>query len=31
VLGYEPRYTSLDALRESLHWLVANGHVDLDS
>jgi nucleoside-diphosphate-sugar epimerase len=28
VLGYRPRYSSLDALRESLRWLVANGHVD---
>jgi nucleoside-diphosphate-sugar epimerase len=27
VLGYRPRYSSLDALRESLRWLVANGHV----
>jgi nucleoside-diphosphate-sugar epimerase len=29
VLGYRPRYTSLDALHESLRWLAANGHVDL--
>ena len=29
VLGYAPRYTVLEALRESLHWLVANGHVDV--
>jgi nucleoside-diphosphate-sugar epimerase len=29
VLGYRPRYSSLDALHESLHWLAANGHVDL--
>jgi nucleoside-diphosphate-sugar epimerase len=29
VLGYRPRYSSLDALHESLRWLVANGHVDL--
>ena len=29
VLGYQPRYSSLDALRESLRWLAANGHVDL--
>jgi nucleoside-diphosphate-sugar epimerase len=28
VLGYRPRYSSLDALHESLRWLVANGHVD---
>jgi hypothetical protein len=26
---YRPRYSSLDALRESLRWLAANGHVDL--
>jgi nucleoside-diphosphate-sugar epimerase len=30
VLGYQPRYTSLDALHESLQWLSANGHVQLD-
>jgi len=29
VLGYQPRYSSLDALHESLRWLAANGHVDL--
>jgi nucleoside-diphosphate-sugar epimerase len=29
VLGYAPRYTSLDALREALAWLAANGHVDI--
>jgi nucleoside-diphosphate-sugar epimerase len=29
VLGYEPRYTSLDALREALRWLVANGQADI--
>jgi nucleoside-diphosphate-sugar epimerase len=29
VLGYGPRYSSLDALHESLRWLAANGHVDL--
>jgi nucleoside-diphosphate-sugar epimerase len=29
VLGYRPRYSSLDALQESLRWLVANGHVDV--
>ena len=29
VLGYRPRYSSLGALRESLGWLVANGHVDV--
>jgi nucleoside-diphosphate-sugar epimerase len=30
ILGYTPRYSSLDALQESLRWLVANGHVDVD-
>ena len=30
VLGYQPRHSSLDALHESLRWLVANGDVDLD-
>jgi nucleoside-diphosphate-sugar epimerase len=30
VLGYRPRYSSLDALRESLEWLVANGDVSVD-
>ena len=29
VLGYRPRYSSLDALRESLRWLAANGQVDI--
>ena len=29
VLGYRPRYSSLDALHESLRWLAANGQVDL--
>lgn len=29
VLGYRPRYSSLDALHEALGWLAANGHVDL--
>jgi nucleoside-diphosphate-sugar epimerase len=29
VLQYRPRYSSLDALRESLRWLVANGDVDV--
>jgi len=29
VLGYRPRYTSLDAMHESLRWLVANGDVDV--
>jgi nucleoside-diphosphate-sugar epimerase len=26
-LGYEPRYTSLEAAREALDWLIANGRV----
>ena len=30
VLGYQPRYTSLDALHGSVRWLAANGLVDLD-
>jgi nucleoside-diphosphate-sugar epimerase len=29
VLGYAPRYTTLEALREALRWLVAAGQVDL--
>jgi nucleoside-diphosphate-sugar epimerase len=29
VLGYAPRYTSLDALHEALSWLVANGQADI--
>jgi nucleoside-diphosphate-sugar epimerase len=29
VLGYQPRYSSLDALHDSLRWLATNGHVDL--
>jgi nucleoside-diphosphate-sugar epimerase len=29
VLGYAPRYSSLDALREALAWLVANGQADI--
>ena len=29
VLGYRPRYSSLDALHEALRWLAANGHVDV--
>jgi nucleoside-diphosphate-sugar epimerase len=29
VLGHRPRYSSLDALRESLRWLAANGQVQL--
>ena len=29
VLGYAPRYTALDALREALTWLTANGQADV--
>jgi nucleoside-diphosphate-sugar epimerase len=29
MLGYAPRYTSLDALHEALAWLVANGQADV--
>jgi nucleoside-diphosphate-sugar epimerase len=29
VLGYAPRYSSLEALRESLRWLVEHGQVDV--
>ncbi|HEY0937177.1 MAG TPA: NAD-dependent epimerase/dehydratase family protein [Trebonia sp.] len=29
VLGYAPRYSSLQALHEALTWLVANGQVDV--
>src|SRR6202453_3749207 len=29
VLGYAPRYSSLDALREALAWLVARGQADV--
>ena len=29
VLGYVPRYSSLDALHEALAWLVANGQADV--
>jgi hypothetical protein len=29
VLGYRPRYSSLEALHESLRRLVANGDVDV--
>jgi nucleoside-diphosphate-sugar epimerase len=27
-LGYQPRYTSLEAVRESLEWLIDNGRVN---
>jgi nucleoside-diphosphate-sugar epimerase len=30
-LGYEPRYSSLDALYEALAWLVAHGQADIGS
>jgi nucleoside-diphosphate-sugar epimerase len=29
VLGYRPRYSALDALHESLRWLVADGQADV--
>jgi nucleoside-diphosphate-sugar epimerase len=29
VLGYKPRYSTLDTLREALAWLVANGNADV--
>jgi nucleoside-diphosphate-sugar epimerase len=29
VLGYAPRFSSLDALHEALMWLVANGEADV--
>jgi nucleoside-diphosphate-sugar epimerase len=29
ILGYAPRYTSLEALREALAWLVANDQADI--
>ena len=29
VLDYAPRSTTLDALREALRWLVADGQVDV--
>jgi nucleoside-diphosphate-sugar epimerase len=29
VLGYEPRFSTLDALHEALTWLVANGQADV--
>jgi nucleoside-diphosphate-sugar epimerase len=29
VLGYEPRHSSLDALREALTWLAANGQAEV--
>ena len=29
VLGYAPRYSTLDALHEALAWLVANGQASV--
>jgi nucleoside-diphosphate-sugar epimerase len=29
VLGYQPRFTSLDALHEALRWLAAHGQADV--
>jgi nucleoside-diphosphate-sugar epimerase len=29
ILGYEPRYTSLEALHEALAWLIDNGQADI--
>ena len=29
VLGYAPRYSSLDAMRESVRWLAEHDHLDL--
>ena len=29
VLGYAPRYSSLETLHESLRWLVEHGEVDV--
>jgi nucleoside-diphosphate-sugar epimerase len=29
ILGYAPRYSSLEALHESLRWLVENGQADV--
>jgi nucleoside-diphosphate-sugar epimerase len=30
LLGFAPRYTALEAIREALDWLVAKGQVDLE-
>ena len=30
VLGYAPRFSSLDALQEAVRWLAANGRVDVE-
>jgi nucleoside-diphosphate-sugar epimerase len=29
ILGYQPRYTSLEAVKESLAWLIRNGRVEV--
>jgi hypothetical protein len=29
VLGYDPRFTSLDALHEALRWLAGHGQADV--
>jgi nucleoside-diphosphate-sugar epimerase len=29
VLGYEPRFSTLDTLHEALTWLVGNGQADV--
>jgi len=31
VLGYRPRYSSLEALHDAFRWLVANGQVEVDA
>jgi nucleoside-diphosphate-sugar epimerase len=31
LLGYEPRYDSLQAVCESLQWLIANGRLSLET
>ena len=31
LLGYQPRYTSLQAVRESVYWLIQNGKISLRS
>jgi nucleoside-diphosphate-sugar epimerase len=29
VIGYQPRYTSLEAIKESLTWLIENGRIEV--
>jgi nucleoside-diphosphate-sugar epimerase len=29
VLGYAPRFSTLETLQEALRWLAANGHADV--